>query len=193
MNTLLEINAQTFIHFTVILSSFTILTCYSLAQYYNHVNTWLPMISDCFVYPPESYISRFGVISFINCGSFVSNILIAKYNALNTSYYKLLVALAFITSISFGYVGAISEEDNLFIHNVFAFSGYISYGIYLWILFIYSKFKEDKPFLCVVYTTLLYCKLNTVKPLIEWLLTITYAINMYTYGSELQNEYILLQ
>ena len=39
----------------------TILTCYALAVQHGHVAAWLPEISDCFVHPPESHISRVGV------------------------------------------------------------------------------------------------------------------------------------
>lgn len=40
----------------------TILTCYALAVKHGHVHWWLPEISDCFVYPPESHLSRVGVM-----------------------------------------------------------------------------------------------------------------------------------
>jgi len=49
----------------------TIFGCYLIAVGQGHVPAWLPMISDCAVYPPESYFFRIGII--LGAGLLVSN------------------------------------------------------------------------------------------------------------------------
>jgi len=56
-----KINATSIIKASFYLSTITILVCYIISVAQGHVEPWLPMISDCFVYPPSSYISRFGM------------------------------------------------------------------------------------------------------------------------------------
>ena len=153
------------------------------------------MISDCFVYEPENYISRFGVISFINCGNLVSNILIAKFVSTSDFVKKILCYIALFNSVCFGFVGAISELDNLFIHNVFALSGYISYAVFLAIIRV-SSLEYHKNILSLPYIVVLMFKMVngsvTLKPFIEWSLTLLYSFNIYKFGSFMESEYIVV-
>lgn len=195
MADIIRINAKQFINVNTTFGIITILICYICAQILKHVDSILPMISDCFVYEPENYISRFGVISFINCGNLVSNILIAKFVA--TSYFikNMLYFIALFNSVCFGFVGAISELDNLYIHNVFALSGYISYAVFLSIIK-FTSIESHNNIMSFPYIIVLFLKfINSyikLKPLIEWLLTLIYSFNMYMFASFMKSEYIIV-
>lgn len=195
MSELIKINAKTFIDINTTLGILTILVCYIIAQFLKHVNSILPMISDCFVYAPESYISRFGVITFINAGNLVSNVSIANFVSTDEFIKKILVSIAIFNSICFGFVGSISELDNLFVHNIFALSGYISYALFLSIIRL-TTLESNRNVMTIPYLIAVISKvLNTtarVKPLIEWSLTLLYSLNIYKFGSFMKSEYIVI-
>ena len=198
MSSTLKLNAQKFIYINTSLGIFTIIFCYCIAVSLHHINTDIPMISDCFVYPPESYISRFGVISFICCGNLLSNLAISNYIASTDKVKNMLIIISFINSISFGIVGSISEIDNLKIHNMFALVGYISYGIYLLVAHLTSTELSQNHYL-YSYISLIILKIiyyqscyTIIKPIIEWSLTFVYSLNMFRFGNIMKNEYILI-
>jgi len=191
MTEILKINAKTFININTTLGILTIVTCYIIAQSLNHVHNVLPMISDCFVYKPENYVSRIGVISFICCGNLISNIVIANYYSTTKMINKFLITISCINSFCFGFVGAISETDNLTIHNVCALTGYISYAVYLLIIYC-LKLDYYKSYLICLYVFFLVLKIVNTKPFIEWTLTLIYSLNMYKLTSVMQDEYILI-
>ena len=186
---LLKINAKTFIFVNTFLGMFTICMCYFISQLLHHVHVFIPMISDCFVHSPESYISRFGVISFICCGNLISNLAISQFISSSQFIKKLLFIISFINSISFGIVGAVSEEDNLIIHNASALTGYISYGLYLIISHLTSE-ESKRNNTVFPYITALLLKVTTLKPIIDWCLTIFYSISILTFGNNMEDQYI---
>lgn len=195
-NYLIKLNAKNIIYINTTLCIVIILICYGFAQYYNHVDSWIPMISDCFVYPPENYISRFGVISFINCGTGLSNVLISKFIKVEKKYENLLMFIGIFSSMCFGLVGSISENENLKMHNVFAISGFISYGLFMIIINLYSNYKNWLVF--CVYSMNIFSKYTPIyfytsqKSIVEWISSILFAINMFTYGSYMSEEYIYI-
>jgi hypothetical protein len=191
MTELLRINAKYFIYINTTLGIITILICYIIAQFLNHVNSILPMISDCFVYEPENYIARFGVISFINFGNLISNVLIANFVSTNDFINKILICISFINSFCFGCVGAISEIDNIYVHNVFALGGYISYAVYLSIIW-FTSLESNRNIMTFPYIIVLLLKIFNAKPLIEWSLTLLYSFNIYKFSSLMSTEYIVI-
>jgi hypothetical protein len=192
-------DAQLFVKLNVYGSVLTIMACYITAQVMGHVDSWLPMISDCFVYPPESYVSRFGVVSFINYGVLMSNVLIVRCSDLSVSAQRVLYALSCVTGISFGLVGSISEGDNLTVHNMFALSGFMTYGIFL--ALIHFQAKRRVPLMICLYNALsvlqIWCAVSdsyvSAKPLAEWLLSALFAYNILNLSGRLKNKSIQLQ
>eukprot|EP01119_Soliformovum_irregulare_P003870 TRINITY_DN14918_c0_g1_i1.p1 TRINITY_DN14918_c0_g1~~TRINITY_DN14918_c0_g1_i1.p1 ORF type:complete len:244 (-),score=61.94 TRINITY_DN14918_c0_g1_i1:56-787(-) len=116
----------------------TILTCYIIAVMKGHVPAWLPMISDCAVQSPESYIFRLGMIStamLLECNS----ILMLAY--LNTSGLrgKRSWDLASFVIVSLGclglaIVGAVNEKENGGIHGGAAVAFFVCYQVYMIII-----------------------------------------------------------
>lgn len=196
MTELISINAKVFININTSLGLLTICVCYLFAEFYHHVNTILPMISDCFIYEPENYISRFGVISFIAFGNLISNILIANYVSIDKSINTILTCISFLNYICFGIVGSISEQDNLPVHNFFALTGYISYAFFLLIIHFTSvqtqRNKTIYPYISILLIKCINLQIK-FKPVIEWLLTIFYSINMYIFSSQMKDQYITIR
>lgn len=63
MRVLGSIQSSIIIVFTVVAMLFTLISCYILAVRGNHVQPWLPTISACSVYPPETYLFRYGILT----------------------------------------------------------------------------------------------------------------------------------
>ena len=117
--------------------------------YLGHVPFWLPMISDCAVYPPEKYIFRLGFISGANW-LFISSLLYYLYfraHDKEDSTYEMLgpdagiprmkippiasLLLATLASISVGVVGAVSEDESPLLHKCAALSFFSMLQLYM--------------------------------------------------------------
>ena len=97
---------------TIVLA--TIFTCYGIAVSYGHVPVWLPMISDCGVYPPEKYLFRLGLVVgsvFLHVES------ILLYNANKAfSNSRLAMILSLLSSLGMGVVAVVGEKENEAVH-----------------------------------------------------------------------------
>jgi len=120
----------------------SILLCYFIAVSQGHVPIWLPMISDCAVYPPESYFFRGGLISsavllnvvsvlmlcFKKCAQFrMSDPPETNYGTFDTVAY----AFATIATLGLITVGSVNEDEDLKIHGTGAVLFFVFYLIYM--------------------------------------------------------------
>eukprot|EP01027_Heterolobosea_sp_BB2_P011940 GEZU01017328.1.p1 GENE.GEZU01017328.1~~GEZU01017328.1.p1 ORF type:complete len:341 (+),score=95.12 GEZU01017328.1:58-1080(+) len=137
MNFLAGIRAKTVTHFCTGLGISTIAICYSIAVYLGHVPAWLPMISDCAVYPPESYFFRFGMIStaiFLNLNSAL--MLLYQHNkksafgGIRASDY-IGLAICTLACIGLGILAAVNEDENTHIHGTAAVIFFVLYEVYM--------------------------------------------------------------
>ena len=93
----------------------TILLCYILAVSLKHVPAWLPMISDCQVFPPEKYFSRWGFL--------VTAALIGAQNVLiygaNKPYSKskASLVLGLVGAFCLSIVAVVSEAEDNTVHS----------------------------------------------------------------------------
>ena len=102
-------------HVGVVLPLGTILLCYTVATLLGHVPVWLPMISDCAVYPPEKYPFRWGIVLSAALFALQSVLL---YGA-DRPYSRSKVALFFglLTAFCLSVVGVVNEVENNTIHS----------------------------------------------------------------------------
>ena len=110
-----KVPVNVFIHAAALEILVTILLCYTLAVSLGHVPVWLPMISDCAVYPPEKYPFRWGfVVGATLMG--VQNVLIfgadKPYSKSKTS-----LVLGLLASFCLSVVGVVNEEEDNLIHS----------------------------------------------------------------------------
>ena len=102
-------------HTGVLVIAGTILLCYVLAVSLRHVPVWLPMISDCQVFPPEKYFSRWGIL--------VGAALLGAQNVLiygaNKSYSKskASLVLGLVAAFCLSVVAVVNEAENNTIHS----------------------------------------------------------------------------
>ncbi|XP_065911033.1 DNA damage-regulated autophagy modulator protein 1-like [Dysidea avara] len=120
---------------TIVLA--TIFACYGIAVSYGHVPVWLPMISDCGVYPPEKYLFRLGLVVgsvFLHVES------ILLYNA-NKAYSnsRLAMILSLLSSLGMGVVAVVSEKENGAIHGTAAVVTFGFYDLYMIVMSYYSS------------------------------------------------------
>jgi hypothetical protein len=101
-------------HVGVVLPLGTILLCYAVATLLGHVPVWLPMISDCAVYPPEKYPFRWGIVLSAALFALQSVLL---YGA-DRPYSRSKVALFFglLTALCLSVVGVVNQVENNTIH-----------------------------------------------------------------------------
>ena len=93
----------------------TIFSCYGIAVSLGHVPVWLPMISDCGVYPPEKYLFCGGLITgavFV----FAESILLYHAEGKVFSNSRLSLIFSLVASVGMGVVGAVNEKENLSVH-----------------------------------------------------------------------------
>jgi len=114
----------------------TILTCYVIAVSLGHVIPWLPMISDCAVYPPESYLFRLGIISsgilvFLNSLMFY---FFVNSNAMsrNKKLDNISLGISALASLGLAIVGAVNEDENGTVHGASAVVFFFGENIYMW-------------------------------------------------------------
>lgn len=111
MNVLGSVRLSTLIHVGAVETLATILICYAVAVTRGHVKPWLPMISDCAVYPPEKYPFRFGLaLSSFFIGAQTVAVHVAK------SYSKVSLFLGLLASLSLGIVSVVNEDENNSVH-----------------------------------------------------------------------------
>ena len=114
MVVLCKVTARQLIHSSVIVVVMTIMACYIIAVIHRHVPAWLPMISDCAVKPPETYVFRFGIMlgaSLITLQSFV-----VYYANKERPLSCFNAVLAIVSSISLGIVGVVNEKEDHSVH-----------------------------------------------------------------------------
>jgi len=112
----------------------TIFSCYLVSLSEGVVPAWLPMISDCFVYPPASYISRIGIIStaillYINAAMFWFYVQEPTFGGRKVDDF-LTLFLGSIACFGLAVVGAVNEDENTTLHGAGAiifFAGYIMF------------------------------------------------------------------
>lgn len=63
MRVLGSIKTSIVIAFTALAMLCTLIVCYILAVKGNHVEPWLPTISACSIYPPETFLFRYGILT----------------------------------------------------------------------------------------------------------------------------------
>lgn len=103
-----------FVHFTVLLCLGTILSCYSLALAYGHVQLWpVPMISDCAVKPPEMFPFRLGIVS--------SALLMALQSVLiflaGVPRSRAAMVLGVMGCLALAVVGVVNEQEATKVHS----------------------------------------------------------------------------
>jgi len=116
------------------LATGTIFLCYTIAVALGHVPAWLPMISDCAVYPPEKYIFRVGMILsgaliFVNTLAYLFWL---GGKAANGSQPSDKVALFFSGVGSIGLMGlaAVNEAEDNSVHSTFAVVFFVFTQVY---------------------------------------------------------------
>jgi len=122
-----RVGASSVVVGTVVGCALTIMTCYVIAVVHGDVAiNLLPMISDTFVSAPESYISRFGMITsasafqllvWVTYGylkTFASSGEIWGWSAFGNTLFGA------VAGVSLGMVGAISDAEDNPVHSTFA-------------------------------------------------------------------------
>jgi len=116
----------------------TIFSCYIIAVSQGNVPVWLPMISDCAVEPPESYLFRGGLISsavllninsfFMLCYKSAANLNVDSDFSKFDLYTYLISVIATLGLIT---VGSVNEDENGTIHSAGAIVFFLFYLIYM--------------------------------------------------------------
>jgi len=137
-NPLFSLNASFMTTLACFGSLTTIVCCYLLAVSQGNVPIWLPMISDCALFPPESYLFRLGLISssvLLNMNAFF--MLCYKSVTLNntdldySTFDKVAYAISTIASTGLAVVGAVNEREDSSLHGTAAVIFFSCYLIYM--------------------------------------------------------------
>ncbi len=115
MKILGSIPAVALIHAGIIEVLFTVIFCYILAVVNGHVPIWLPMISDCAVYPPEKYPFRMGVV--IGASFLALHAVICYYANNKSTLTSSMAAMAVIASTGLAVVGVVNEDEDGNVHD----------------------------------------------------------------------------
>jgi peptidoglycan biosynthesis protein MviN/MurJ (putative lipid II flippase) len=166
------------------------------------------MISDCAIYPPESYIFRFGLISssvLLNVNSFCMlcyKKTVFKNTDLDYSTFdKVAYFISAVASIGLGIVGSVNEVENSKLHGAAAvtfFAGYLIYMIMvvvrLWQNSNHSSISlRIKVLLTIVGTVCLlafalmstnWSKYHTYIAVVEWLGTFSIIVGLFSFVLE---------
>jgi hypothetical protein len=119
----------------VILAVLVSVTCYIMALSNNHLDYFIPMISDCGSRPPEKYIFHYGCItssillSIAGVGIYMTD---EKYR------YKVTLFTALLGCVGLAGLGSVSLLENLTLHMSFATLFFISFAVFI-ILFTYHS------------------------------------------------------
>lgn len=111
---LVKLPVNVVIHAGVLLPLATIFLCYTIATSLHHVPVWLPMISDCAVYPPEKYPFRWGIVLSAAFFAVQSVLLYAADRPYSKS--KTVLCLGLVTAFCLSVVGVVNEVENITIH-----------------------------------------------------------------------------
>ena len=115
MDILLQIKAPLLVQIGVLETLGTVFLCYALAVVNGHVPEWLPMISDCAVYPPEKYPFRLGLLV---AAMFIVLETVFVYSAnVETLKNRSCLAAGVIASITLAIVSVVNEQENDSIHS----------------------------------------------------------------------------
>jgi hypothetical membrane protein len=131
----------------------TIFTCYFIAVYLGHVDKpWLPMISDCGVFPPEKYIFRVGLITsaglLLRASKMVRDYVRAATRrserasgvrhgtccGFKRSTEDWSVIVVSVSSVCLATVAAVSEQEDNPIHSTAAVIFFVTYIAYMWMM-----------------------------------------------------------
>lgn len=142
-----------YIDYAVGLPLVTIFICYGIAVYLGHVDKpWLPMISDCGVFPPEKYIFRVGLITsaglLLRAAKMVRDYVratarqqqraasatSASFLGLKHSVEDWSVYIVSVSSASLATVAAVSEQEDNPIHSTAAVIFFVTYIVYMWLM-----------------------------------------------------------
>jgi hypothetical protein len=130
-----QVSAGTVVRGTVLVAFVTLATTYTIAVLH-HDAPLVPMISDTFVYAPESYVSRFGVVTASAMLQLVVWLLRSYLCAFASGHrawrwfatvHSLCGAVA---SAAMGLVGAINDQENLKYH--LSAATVFFYSVILW-------------------------------------------------------------
>jgi hypothetical protein len=142
-----------YIDYAVGLPLATIFICYGIAVYLGHVDKpWLPMISDCGVFPPEKYLFRIGLITsaglLLRAAKMVRDYVRAASRqreraagstrssccGLNHTAEDCSVYIVSVSSTCLATVAAVSEAEDNPIHSTAAVIFFATYIAYMWLM-----------------------------------------------------------
>jgi len=118
-----RIEVSTLLRALLLFSWGSLVLCYVITVSLGHMPVFLPMISDCFVYAPEKYVSRLAVVTFGGVGMGSSVVIIHIYlrnysvqaegvlGAVVSAVNWFSFALGIIGSCGLAGVGAVPEND----------------------------------------------------------------------------------
>eukprot|EP01100_Stratorugosa_tubuloviscum_P011036 TRINITY_DN484_c0_g1_i1.p1 TRINITY_DN484_c0_g1~~TRINITY_DN484_c0_g1_i1.p1 ORF type:complete len:254 (+),score=76.68 TRINITY_DN484_c0_g1_i1:153-914(+) len=135
METLITLKAKYVTIAAVALSLLTIFGCYILAVLLGHVDPWIPMISDCGVYPPETYFFRMGLVVSAMLLELNSVAMLAFLHSLKVHGLQCCDKFGFfVASLAcFGLatVAVVNEKENGTVHGTAAVIFFLGYLIYM--------------------------------------------------------------
>jgi len=140
MEVLLEVKAKYLAYLSSALSLATIFVCYFFAVTQGHVPAWLPMISDCAIFPPEEYIFRIGIIVSAALLNLNSLLMLFYQNNIKQSEGgascadKFALGLATLGCFGLMVVGAVNEVENNTIHSTAAVIFFVCYDLYMFFI-----------------------------------------------------------
>jgi hypothetical membrane protein len=142
-----------YIDYAVGLPLITIFVCYGIAVYLGHVDKpWLPMISDCGVFPPEKYIFRVGLITsaglLLRAAKMVRDYVRAATRqreraagvtpgtcfGIKRSVEDWSVVIVSVSSTCLATVAAVSEQEDNPVHSTAAVIFFVTYIAYMWLM-----------------------------------------------------------
>jgi len=184
MEVLLEVKAKYLAYVSSILALATIFVCYILAVSQGNVPVWLPMISDCAIFPPEEYIFRVGIIlsaALLNLNSVL--MLFYQHNAKiggATCFDKVTLSLATLGCAGLMVVGAVNEKENNTIHSTGAIIFFVCYEIYI-LCITYGMWDYSGP----KSTNLIMKLVLSIYGLVALLLFVFMSSNWGKYGTDI--------
>lgn len=127
-----SIKVKVITYATVLVTSGTILLCYTLAVILGHVPAWLPMISDCAVEPPEKYLFRLGIIP--GAVALFANVIMVYYAFPDFQLRNLELLTGALASAGLALLTAVNEDEDNTIHTAGAILCFVGYFAYMGIV-----------------------------------------------------------